>query len=200
MKILNLLLFLGAVAVMPTLSFATPTIYYMETGQTGSQTQLDLDHTSTWDFTPAYSWDLGGGIFDMKDGSQTGSLSNSDITLTLTDLTDSITVDSITLTATDFGQSFGSVTFAFTNPAVLTAGVDYQLQLTSSVPNAQNDAYFIKNGGTYSFDDSQGNQLPTNPAPEPSSASMLMLGSVGVLFGVLSRRRQRDGSRAGRPK
>ena len=51
---------------------ATP-IYYLQTGQTGAQTQIDVNHTSTWLLTPNIDFDLGGGLFVMKDGSNTSA-------------------------------------------------------------------------------------------------------------------------------
>ena len=52
---------------------------YITTGQTGAQTQIDVNHTSTWTFTPASNTTLSGGYFTMKDGSAT----TADVTLSL---------------------------------------------------------------------------------------------------------------------
>ena len=47
---------------------ADPTIYYLETGHTGAQTQIDTNHTTSWSFNATWGWTLGGGNFVMKDG------------------------------------------------------------------------------------------------------------------------------------
>ena len=51
-------------------------IYYLATGQTGAQTQIDVNHTSSWVMTPNVNFDLGGGLFTMKDGSSTSATVN----------------------------------------------------------------------------------------------------------------------------
>ena len=51
---------------------ATP-IYYLATGQTGAQTQIDLNHTSSWVITPNIDFGFNGGLFTMKDGSSSSA-------------------------------------------------------------------------------------------------------------------------------
>ena len=167
--------------LLPSVGRAS-TSYYIETAQTGAQTQIDALHTSNWDFTPTWGWNLGGGVFVMKAGSSTVGA----ITLTLYDLTDNLTVESISLTQTSFGNNYAPVTFAFTVPDTLTPAINYRLQLTSGVPNIQSQAYFIKDNGTFSIADSQGNALPSGPVPEPSTWAMVLLGCGAIVAGTMA--------------
>src|SRR5512138_571595 len=45
---------------------------FLATGQAGAQTQIDIDHTSTWQFTSTEDSLIGGGLFTMKAGQNTG--------------------------------------------------------------------------------------------------------------------------------
>src|SRR6267154_6384294 len=54
-------------------------IYYLTSGQTQAQTQIDVAHTSTWLLDPNVNFDFAGGLFTMKAG---GSIAD-DITLSL---------------------------------------------------------------------------------------------------------------------
>ena len=184
MKITACVMTLGALALIAAPARAG-SIFFLETGMIGAEAPIDANDTVTWDFTPASTWELAGGIFTMKDGSQT----DADITLTLTDLTDSTVLDSFTLTPGDFTQTYSAITFAFTNPDPLTAGDNYQLQLTSSVADTHDYAYFIKDVSGAAFYDPSGTPQSVDPAPEPTAVSTLALGSIGIFFAVRRRRR-----------
>lgn len=131
--------------------------YYVTTGQTGAQTQVDVNHTSTWTLNvgSGYTVNFGGANLTMKDGSSTTSslvlslYAGSDTTAT--------PLDTRTFTQSDFNAlhglpnsttptsstSYDATILAFTSPYALTAG-SYTIQLTSSSPDVQSEAYFIK--------------------------------------------------------
>jgi hypothetical protein len=172
---------LGLLAATGLLCSATPAaaapLYYFVTGQTGAQTQLDANHTTSWSFTATSAWTLGGGDFAMKDGSSTSA----NIALSLYQGTSSAgtLLDSLTLTAAAFCTlhtgncgSFNSTPFHFATPFTLTAGLDYYLTLTSFSSDVQSQAYFIKDPGAVTISDSNGTALPgqtVGPAPAPTS-------------------------------
>lgn len=186
----------------------TPATYSLvATSITGAQTQIDAFHTSNWSFSPAANWNLGGGQFVMKDGSAT----TTDTSLTLWDgaAGSGSQVAQITLTNAQFktihggnDQSFSTVNYFFSTPYTLTAGHNYSLALTSSAPNVQSAAYFIK-GNSWGFQDSSGNPLPagylngsvTNTVPSSSTAtvpepsSWLLIATGAAAFVCLARRR-----------
>lgn len=93
------------------------------------------------------SYSLNGGIFYLKGG----TITSGSITLTLYSGTTALA--SMTLTNAQFCapvsncQSYAYHTFTFPSPAVLAAG-SYSLVLTSTATPQQNDAYFVKGGGT----------------------------------------------------
>jgi hypothetical protein len=155
------------------------TVYYIETGQTGAALDIDIISSDTWMFTPSYSWDLGGGIFTMKKGSATAA----SITLTLNDVTNNISsLTSVTLDPSSFTQSYAPVTFAFSLPYTLTAGVQYSLVLSSPANNSSNEKYLIKDDGTSGFFDDSGNPLPPPPpVPEPATLSTLAAGILALI-------------------
>lgn len=119
--------------------------YFVTTGHTGAQTQIDEHHTSSWSFKPASSFQLGGGIFVMKDGPATGA----DIILTTTNL-DNNSSQTLTLTNTPFTQSYANVYFLYTTaPGVGAITISpnlngWTVKLTSAAADHQSTAYFIK--------------------------------------------------------
>jgi hypothetical protein len=147
---------LAVVALALPKSGSATTFFMVVTGQQGAQTQIDIDHSSTWSsplfpsFSPEFDWDLGGGKFEMKDGPHTALA----IALELWEGP----VDSGTLIAQKlFGndaafcaahpgncQSFNGVDFLFGTPVTLQAFHTYTAILRSTAPDAQDDAYFIK--------------------------------------------------------
>ena len=171
-------------------------IYYLATGQTGAQTQIDVNHTSSWEMTPNLNFDLGGGLFTMKDGSSTSAT----VILTLyqgIDATGSV-LASLNLTHASFciqvgncGQ-FATHQFFFATPVALVPGTTYFAALTSAAADVQSLAYFIKND---SFFISDQNSVPIAPqpvafgapavlpTPEPLPLPLLGIG-LGLLWGL----------------
>lgn len=52
---------------------AASVTYFITTDQTGAQTQIDFQHASIWNFTPAGNVDVVGANFSLKNGSQTSA-------------------------------------------------------------------------------------------------------------------------------
>lgn len=165
---------------------AAPT-YFVTTDQTGAQTQIDTAHTSSWTFTPTYSWALGGGIFAMKAGSSTID----DIRLTLYQGLDSTgtVLGQVIQTKTQFDAAcvapcsggYPDHRFDFTTPVSLSAGVSYYLALTSTAPDVQSQAYFIKSG-TYLFLNTQGTPVGQDPVPPAPPASVPEPGTAAAVI------------------
>ena len=169
-----------------TLCQAAP-IYYLATGQTGAQTQIDVNHSSSWTLIPNVAFDLGGGLFVMKDGSsttQTLMLSIYQGTNTSGTLVDTVTLNHTQFCAqvTNCGQ-FDVHSFLFSSPVPLTIGTTYFVQLTSTAPDVQSQAYFIKSD-FYFISDAAGTPIQPEPVgfgggtavPEISSVWMFALG------------------------
>lgn len=125
---------------------------YIDTGHTGAQTQIDTNHTSSWTLSPSANTTLAGAYLTMKDGSAT----TANVTLSVYDgpTAASPLLASVTQTHSDFctgltlcGQ-FVYHTFTFAVPPSLVSGNTYFVALTSNAADTQNEAYFIKNGGT----------------------------------------------------
>lgn len=133
--------------VLASVCVAGP-IDYLATNQIGAQTQVDVAHTSTWLFTPTIDFVFGGGLFDMKDGSN--SSDNLQFSLFQGSDATGLLLDSVSLThATFCGQvtdcnQFALHQFFIAPPLLLTTGTTYFAQLTSLAPDTQNTAYFIK--------------------------------------------------------
>ena len=191
---------LGLFALVVSLCGASP-IYYLETGQTGAQTQIDVNHTSTWSFTPNISFDFGGGLFVMKDGSKTSA----QLALSLFQGSDATgpLLGSAGLTHTEFcaevtncGQ-FKYHQFFLDTPIPLVSGMTYFAALTSAAADVQNQAYFIKSDTFVS--DQNGTAIDPQPigsnasAPEPDS---IVLMGLGLLICGIAFRRGAHGRRA----
>ena len=155
-----------AVTLLISTSFCLAgTVDYLSTGQTGAQTQIDTLHTSSWSLTPSSDFSLGGGVFDMKEGQS----ASADVVLSLFQGSDDtgLLLASIDLTNLEFCpgggcNQFTNVDFLFSTPVDLTTGVNYFAELTSSAPNSQSQAYFIKSGSFF-ISDLNGNAI--NPQP-----------------------------------
>lgn len=192
---------LAAVAAGP--AGAVP--YYFTTGQTGAQTQIDMNHTTSWSFTASSAWTLGGGRFTMKDGSATSAT----VALTLYeggDATGTLLQQQSFTTAgfcAQHGgncQNFTETAFDFATAYTFTTGRSYYLALTSTSVDAQSQAYFIKgldsvtiaSGGTVlagqTFASGSAVTTPTTPVVVPEPGSLAVLG-VAVLGAMRARRR-----------
>jgi hypothetical protein len=115
--------------------------YYLYTGQTQAQTQIDTNHTTAWLLTAASPWTLGGGRFVMKRGTAT----TGDISLVVrTGSSSGTEIARVTLSRASFTGSFTEVAFDFSSPLALQAGTSYYIAIESSAPDVQSEAYFIK--------------------------------------------------------
>jgi hypothetical protein len=173
-------------------SMASASTLYLATGQTGANTQVDVDHTSTWNFTPDTDFTFGGGLFTMKAGQNAAA----DIVFALYQGTDAsgVLLDKVTLTNTQFCaqascNQYDFHQFFLTSTISLSSGTSYFANLTSQAVDTQTEAYFIKSGD-YFISDQTGS--PVNPSPieaapaptpEPSSLALICSGLGLVLFG-----------------
>jgi len=170
-------------------AFATP-IYYLTTGQTGAQTQIDINHTSSWTLTPTSAFDLGGGSFEMKAGSSASA--NALLTLYQGTSQAGTILSQVTLPNLAFCAqvsncgAFGVHNFFFGSAVPLSVGTTYFVALTSLAADVQSQAYFIKADNSF-IGDASGNPVIPPPVdggsgggqvPEPSS---LLLTSAGLL-------------------
>ena len=138
--------------------------YYVETGQTGAQTQIDTNHKSSFTIRASSEIDFYGGKFVMK----AGSSASAPLTLTLYDSAAKTNVlASITLTRAQFCaihggncSSYDVTRFEFPSPIRLIAGRAYFAELTSPAPDTQSQAYFIKGGNSCYIASGNGTTLP----------------------------------------
>lgn len=164
-------------------------ILTVETDHTGAQTQIDVNHTSSWDFTLTglqFFNDVRG-LFTIKDGPAT----NENIVFSLWDddyaSPTKILLASVFKTPADITQSFALHEFYLAG--VNIGAGNYSLSVTSTEQDQQNDAYFIKGGGgslTYNPPiDGQGGIVP-----EPTSLALAGFAGIGMAVGAIRRRRQ----------
>lgn len=133
--------------------------YFLYTGHTQAQTQIDTDHTTAWLLTAATAWTLGGGRFVMKRGSATAG----DVSLVVrTGSASGTEIARVTLTPASFTSIFTEIAFDFATPLSLQAGTSYYIAIESSVPDVQSEAYFIKGVRETSFEDLSHNLLSTS--------------------------------------
>ncbi len=128
--------------VVPQPTSATQSTYYLWTGQAAAQTQIDLNHRTSWHISVrSGSVVFGGGNFTMKRGSQ----SFEDVTLSLYRGADTsgTLLGRKTVTVSGFTQSFASIPFHFASTVTLTPG-SYYAVVASNAADSQNFAYFIK--------------------------------------------------------
>jgi hypothetical protein len=172
----------------------------LATDQTGGQTQIDVNHSSTWLLNPSFSFDLGGGLFVMKAGNSVATT----VTFTLyqgTDTTGAV-LTSTTFNSTQFCAQVGNCgTFAFhpfffTTPVALAAGTNYFGALTSAAPDVQSQAYFIKSDSFFASDITgtpvvpSPFDAPSGPAPTPESSSLFLMSAGLGALGIMIRRRK----------
>lgn len=165
---------------------ASAPLYYLATGHTGAQTQIDINHTSDWLMRPNIDFDFGGGLFVMKDGPSTTST----VRLSLYEgfNASGLLLGTVEFTNSQFCapvgncQSFTTHQFLFGTPLLLSANTVYYAALTSQAIDAQATAYFIKNDN-YFISDINSNAIIPSPAdintsdlPEPQSFALLALG------------------------
>ncbi|MFM2301991.1 MAG: hypothetical protein RLZZ84_1727 [Pseudomonadota bacterium] len=114
--------------------------YYLYTGQTAAQTQIDgAPHTSTWYIKVTGSFDLGGGKFKLKTNNATQNIV---MRLYQGVDTNGTLLETVQHTPSEVGNAdFTEVAFNFTTVRTLTTG-NYFVTLTSTTPD--NKQYFIK--------------------------------------------------------
>lgn len=192
---------LGLLAALTAATSArAATFFSVQTGIQGAQTQIDVNHTSTWSFTTGAAWSFGGGTFEMKAGPQTSA----NITLSIFEGTNfsAPAFGTINLTSAGFCgqlgncQQFGAVSFLFGTALALKENTTYFVDLTSTAVDNASRQYFIK--GTSSalrFVDADGNPMPTTflasdagSVPEPVGLAVL---GLGVALGAARVRKAR---------
>jgi hypothetical protein len=169
-------------SLLASLCSAAP-VYYVATDQTGGQTQIDVNHSSSWLLEPNVDFSLAGGLLTMKAGN------NASATLTFSlyegsDATGPLLGSAILTNAIFCGQvgncgSFNEHTFSFASPILLDSNLSYFARLTSTAPDVQSKAYFIKSGSFIS--DGNGKALIPQPigdvaTPEPATIGLFALG------------------------
>lgn len=185
---------IAASVVLAPAAHATTVTYYLHTGHTNAQTQIDENHSSTWTFTAGPNWYFGGGDFDMKVGSQTSAhiylslyhgIDTSGTRLAQLDLTKAAF-------CTSHGgncQNFAETLFQLVNPVPLVNGDSYTATLTSSADDSQNKAYFIKGARSADLEDANGQPPPVvisavaaavEAVPEPASLGLLGAGIAAL--------------------
>jgi hypothetical protein len=197
---------LASMLCLPALMQASD--IYITTGQTGAQTQMDLNHDSVFAatslsltcgltdcatavisfFDPTFDWDLAGGDFTMKDGSATSA----DVTFSFYDnvsgLLSSVDYDYTQFCAAHGGncQSFDSTKFTFAGgPITLLAGHHYYGTITTNAADEQSAAYFIKGLDSVGFTPNAPT-APTNDPPTnnpPTTSAVPEPGSVLLMLG-----------------
>lgn len=185
----------GALLATTFLTAVTPAranvTYFVYTGQSNAQTQIDINHTSSWNFSVgATPFDLGGGNFTLKEGPKT----DQNIMLTLYPGIDAtgVPVAQVNLTNTQFDalfgggntQTFTEVPIHFAAPVTLAANSQYHLALSAPLaPDSQDEAYFIKGYDGFTIKTPGGATPPdvTIQTPEPASMAVLAVGLVGLL-------------------
>jgi hypothetical protein len=185
-------------SLLVSLCSAAP-VYYLTTDQTGGQTQIDVNHTSTWLLDPNTDFSFAGGFLTMKAGNN----ASTSVTLSLYEGTDDsgLLLGSVALTNSAFCSqvgncgSFGSHAFLFGTPIALDSDVSYFAALTSNAPDVQSKAYFIKSTSFF-MSDANGNaispqpigDLATTQAPEPATMGLFIVGLGLVTIPQIRRR------------
>lgn len=184
--------------------------YYLTTGQTGAQTQIDINHSSEWSFTPSVPWQFGGGFFTMKDGSKT----NAPIVFRLYEGPNAASnnlIAQVTMTNAQFCaqapcNQYNVRDFHLVSPVQLTAGMTYFASLTSTAPDRQAEAYFIKASSGFKIVDANGSVITPAPIVNPSGntdspepATGLLIGTAAALMFYRQRKKARIASLQSEP-
>ena len=217
MKSYKYLLALCALAV-PTVAFATPTTYYLVTGQANANTTIDSDHLMQWlepssgqacltntctsfvtsFFNPTFDWDLGGGNFTIKSNGPTA-----DITLSLFDGTvtgapgalGGTLVASTTVLGSSVTSTYTPTDFLFSGPVTLLTGHHYIAILSSTTGTNGADQYFIKGIDTLSIQSTTtgggDTEILSDPEAVPEPGTWMMMTSGIALVGLFRKRRSR---------
>lgn len=141
--------------------------YWLYSGQSGAQTQIDVDHTSTWTIQVTSGTLLfAGARLTMKRGPS----SSTSVTLSLYQGNSAAgtLLGTATLANNAFGPQFNQEEFALSSPLTLNPGT-YFVALTSPAPDVQSQAYFIKGvtDSLVSINGTPGSQ-PSNVATSPN--------------------------------
>jgi len=176
-------------------------IFYIATDHTGAQTQVDVEHTPTWTFTPIADFTFGGGLFERKEGRSTSA----DLHFSLYQGSDAsgVLLGSLSLTESAFCAQVSNCgqfqLHQFLTSAIpLVTGTTYFAQLTSGAVDTQDEAYFIKSV-SYFIADINGDPVGDSPIgggvsasvianPEPSSMVLLGLALAGLATKQIRRR------------
>ena len=186
----------AALATLLFSSLSMGSTYYLATDGTGAQTQIDVNHTSSWVITPNTTFDLAGGLFTMKVG---GSAVDDTVFKLFqgTDATGTL-IDSVTLTNAQFLTFGGANCFCFREyffPTLhtLTAGTTYFVSLTSVAPDVQSQAYFIKSDNFFASDINGVAVVPSpiTPVPTPEPSTLLLSGLGLLALGLVGRKARR---------
>ena len=176
------LILLGSLAAQAS---PLPT-YYLTTGQTGAQTQIDINHSSEWSFTPATPWQFGGGFFTMKEGSKTTAPIVFRLyqgpTATTMGLIAEVTLSNAQFCAQAPCQQYNVRDFHLVSPMQLTVGMTYFASLTSTAPDRQSEAYFIKASTGFQIVDANGGLITPAPIISPSANGDAPEPATGLLI------------------
>lgn len=171
----------------------------VQTGITGAQSQLDINHSYAWNFEVSgpLTFDSVIGKFTLKRGPSTSLDAVMTLWATDSSFTPLSQVGLSTLLPSSATQSFSLYSFFVSSTSTQLNGF-YSLTLTSSAADVASDQWFIK-GQTSSLDflDGSGQAIPgiTNAVgvvPEIDPAGMgSVLAFVGGALGLLERHRKR---------
>jgi hypothetical protein len=230
-----------AVLALPVLSQAS-IIYYFDTGQTTAQPSIDTADYTAWWGTPApgapvlsgvsfsgigssfldatFDWQLGGGNFDMKEGTGTSGTLTLSIWLGSPTTNLAQALQYVTITAAQFCTekttlgngcqqlSAGNpVPLYFTDdhtfydpsvvanashfvPFQIVSGNNYTVELSSTASTSGNGQFFIKGPNLLSIQNPGGGSL-TPPALTPEPGTLAQLGS-GFALCLMQLRKRRN--------
>ncbi len=108
---------------------------YLETGQTGAQTQIDVDHSTTIYIGAVASFTLGGANYVMKRGS--ASTADVNFTVYANSACTGVPLATVTNNAAAFDQNFAVVVFQISGNITLSPGVYCLLAEPSGLPPAR---------------------------------------------------------------